>query len=268
MTAGALTIKSTAFGAEQTAYLDEGSGPVVLLLHGSGPGASALANWRLTIPALSDARRIIAPDLTGYGGSTAGADAVFHPAKWATQSFALLDTLGITTFSVIGNSLGGRIAMEMALDRPERIEKIVFMGSGGLMLQPTPALTKLRQYQPSITAMGELIRDCFLYDATLATEQMIEDRYHASIATFSQYTRMFSADRSALVLPPERIATIAMPSLVVHGRDDKVIPSDNGVMLSRLLPDADLLIFKKCGHWAQFERAADFNAAIRRFFVG
>jgi pimeloyl-ACP methyl ester carboxylesterase len=262
-----MDLKSLPIGTEQTAYLDEGSGPAVLLLHGSGPGASARANWHLTIPALVDARRVIAIDLTGFGASTASDDTEFSVANWAKQSFALLDALGIGTFSIIGNSLGGRIAMEMALDQPERMEKIVFMGSGGLMLQPTPALTKLRTYQPSIAAMGELIRECFLYDASLSSEQLIEDRYKASAATFANYSRMFGGDRSTMIVDAERIKTIAAPSLVVHGRDDKVIPPDNGVMLSRLLPNADLCIFKKCGHWAQIERATDFNAIVRRFFL-
>jgi pimeloyl-ACP methyl ester carboxylesterase len=260
-------MKTVPFGSGQTAYLDEGSGPVVLLLHGSGPGASARANWHLTVPALSDARRIIASDLTGFGASTTGSNTEFSVANWSKQSFALLDALKIATFSIIGNSLGGRIAMEMALDQPDRIEKIVFMGSGGLMLQPTPALTKLRTYEPSIAAMGELIRNCFLYDPSLSSEKLIEDRYHASVATFANYSRMFGGDRSTMVVDAERIKTIAAPSLVVHGRDDKVIPPDNGVMLSRLLPNADLCIFKKCGHWAQIERAKDFNAIVRRFLL-
>jgi 2-hydroxymuconate-semialdehyde hydrolase len=259
-------MKTVPFLNDTTAYLDEGSGPAILLLHGSGPGASANANWSRTIPALKEARRVIASDLTGFGDSTAGPDTVFSVANWAKQSFALMDALKIDTFSIIGNSLGGRIALEMALDQPKRIEKMVLMGSGGLMLQPTPHLQKLRTYKPSLEAMRELIHDCFLYDPSLSSEQLVEDRYKASAATFANYERMFSADRSTMVLAPDVIATITTPSLVVHGREDKVIPPDNGVQMSRLLPDADLVIFKHCGHWAQFERAADFNVQVRHFF--
>ncbi len=264
----AFALQTVPFGPDQTAYVDEGSGAAVLLLHGSGPGASALANWRLTIPALSDACRVIAPDLTGFGGSTASAETTFHVRSWAQQAFDLLDALNVRTFSIIGNSLGGRIAMEMALTQPERIEKLVLMGSGGLMLQPTPHLMKLRNYQPSIEAMRDLIEDCFLYDPTLSSDELVTARYHASVETFANYQRMFGADRSALVISEERIRTIATPALVVHGREDKVIPPDNGVLLSRLLPNADLCIFRHCGHWAQFERAADFNALVRRFLIG
>ena len=81
-----------------------------------------------------------------------------------------------------------------------------------------------------------------------------------SATTFDTYRGMFSADRSGLVLAPEKIATIAAPSLVIHGRDDRVIPPDNGVQISRLLQNADLHVFARCGHWAQFERQDDFNA--------
>jgi pimeloyl-ACP methyl ester carboxylesterase len=113
--------------------------------------------------------------------------------------------------------------------------------------------------------MRRLITECFLFDASLSTEQMVHERYEASAATFETYRGMFGEDRSGLLVAPERIRSITIPSLVVHGRDDRVIPPANGVRMAELLPDADLHLFARCGHWAQFERAADFNPLIASF---
>jgi 2-hydroxymuconate-semialdehyde hydrolase len=259
-----LALHSVDVAGVRTAYVDRGSGPAVLMIHGSGPGASAISTWRGNFPALH-AHRAVALDLAGFGSSVPLGEVPYTVPAWARQCFALLDALGIERTSVIGNSLGGRIAMEMALMLPARIEKLVLMGSGGLLVEPTPALRALRAYTPSFENMQRLIADCFLYDPSLASEALVRERYEASVKTFDVYHGMFSADRSGMVLTPERIATIAAPSLVVHGRDDRVIPPDNGVQIARLLQDADLHVFARCGHWAQFERGADFNPLVAEF---
>lgn len=262
-----LTLKHVTLPGVECAYFDEGSGPVVLCIHGSGPGASAVSTWRNNVPALAGTHRVIGLDLVGFGASTAIGDVPYTVPTWAQQCFALLDALGIDTVSPVGNSLGGRIAMEMALMKPARMDKLVLMGSGGLLVEPTPALRALREYTPSFENMQRLVTDCFLYDATLASDALVRERYDASEKTFATYKGMFTADRSGMVLTHEAIASIAAPSLVIHGRDDKVIPPENGVQISRLLADADLHVFARCGHWAQFERKTDFNTLVASFLT-
>jgi pimeloyl-ACP methyl ester carboxylesterase len=249
----------------RTNVVTSGSGTnAVLFVHGSGPGATGMANWRGTLPALPT-HRCVAFDLAGFGESIPRAQVPFTVPTWTKQAFEVMDRLGIDTISVVGNSLGGRIAMQMALDAPERIERLVLMGSGGLLVEPTPALRALREYTPSLENMQHLIEHCFLFDPSLSSPALVRERYETSAATFETYRGMFGEDRSGLLLAPERIASIQAPSLVVHGRDDKVIPPANGVRMAELLPDADLHLFARCGHWAQFERAADFNALIASF---
>jgi 2-hydroxymuconate-semialdehyde hydrolase len=242
-----------------------GSGAAaVLFIHGSGPGATGMANWRGTLPALPT-HRCVAFDLAGFGMSMPAAPVPFTVPTWTRQAFEVMDQLGFDRFSIVGNSLGGRIAMQMALDAPERIDRLVLMGSGGLLVEPTPALRALREYTPSLENMQHLIEDCFLFDPRLSSPELVRERYETSAATYATYRGMFGEDRSGLLLAPERIASIGARSLVVHGRNDKVIPPANGVRMAELLPDADLHLFARCGHWAQFERAADFNALIAAF---
>jgi pimeloyl-ACP methyl ester carboxylesterase len=247
----------------RTNVVTSGSGAsAVLFIHGSGPGATGMANWRGTLPALPT-HTCVAFDLAGFGGSKPAGQVPYTVPTWTTQAFELMDGLGIERFSVVGNSLGGRIAMQMALDKPERIERLVLMGSGGLLVEP--ALRALREYTPSLANMQHLIEHCFLFDPRLSSPELVRERYETSAATYETYRGMFGEDRSGLLLSPERIASIVAPALVVHGRDDKVIPPANGVRMAELLPDADLHLFARCGHWAQFERARDFNALIAAF---
>src|ERR1700689_4225107 len=108
-------------GGVPTAVIDTGvtdSGlPPVLLLHGSGAGVSPAANWRPVIPALAATRRVIAPDQLGFGGTADGSKRAFGRAAWTDHAFSLLETLGISEVDVIGNSMGGAVALPMAAAR-------------------------------------------------------------------------------------------------------------------------------------------------------
>ena len=123
-----------------TALIDTGpppgpaAAPPVLLLHGSGPGVTAAANWRPVIPALSADRRVIAPDQLGFGGTATGEPRSYGRAAWTEHALALLDTLGLGTVDVIGNSMGGAIALSMAVARPGAVRRIVTMGSMGVAM--------------------------------------------------------------------------------------------------------------------------------------
>ncbi|MGO9220877.1 MAG: alpha/beta fold hydrolase [Streptosporangiaceae bacterium] len=115
--------------------------PPVLLLHGSGPGVTATANWRPVIPALSQDRRVIAPDQLGFGGTATGERRTYGRAAWTEHALALLGTLGTGPVDIIGNSMGGAIALSLAAARPAAVRRIVLMGSMGVaMALPTGEL--------------------------------------------------------------------------------------------------------------------------------
>ncbi len=258
-------------GGIDTHYHDVGSGEPVLMLHGSGPGVSAYANWRLNMPALGQRYRILAPDLVGFGYTARPDDVYYSLGSWAAQVVAFMDALGIERASIVGNSLGGRIALEMAGTFPERLDRMVLMGVPGVGMTLTEGLKALRAYTPSEDNMRQLLLDCFAVDKSIITDDLVRTRYEASMApgAFEAYTAMFS-DRHAgsqLGITSEQVRAIAARTLLVHGREDKVVPVEVAWNMVRLLPDADLAVFARCGHWTQIERAGDFNRLVGDFLA-
>ena len=262
-------------GGVRTNYHDVGprDGSPVLLLHGSGPGVSAWANWRLTMGPLAAAgHRVLAPDLVGFGATERPADVYYSLSTWADQVFAFMDAHGLPSAGLVGNSLGGRICLEMALRHPERIDRMVLMGAPGPGMGPTEGLRKVREYQPSEENMRRLLLECFAVDPSIITDDLVRTRYEASVAdgAHETYVEMFTEKHGAteLGIGEDAVRSIGTRTLLVHGREDKVIPVEIALNMVRLLPNADLSVFARCGHWTQIERAGDFNHAIGHFFGG
>ncbi len=263
---------SIAAAGIQTNYHDVGTGEPVLLIHGSGPGVSAWANWRLTIPALAKQYRVIAPDMAGFGFSERQPNAVYNMDNWVAQAVGLLDALGIAKASVVGNSFGGALALALAIRHPERVNKLVLMGSVGVPFTITDGLDRVWGYEPSLETMKSLL-DIFAYSRALVTDELAELRYQASIREGFQesFASMFPAPRQqwvdAMTSKQEDIRALPHHTLIVHGRDDKVIPLQNAYDLVSLIDHAELHVFGQCGHWTQIEHAARFNQLVAEFLA-
>jgi pimeloyl-ACP methyl ester carboxylesterase len=259
-------------GGIQTSYLEAGAGQPVVMLHGSGPGVSAKANWENNIGVLSQRFRVLAPDIVGFGATERPDDIVYSLRSWTDHVWAFLDAHGIDKTAIVGNSLGGRIALQMATDRPDRITKMVLMGAPGVGMTPTEGLAALRAYQPSHNAMRDLLRDYFAVDPVMITDDLVAIRYEASIAdgAYEAYRAMFFDPRHAgsdLGVTAEEVRAITTPALLVHGREDKVVPMQVSVTMLGLLPNADLHVFSACGHWTQIERAGEFSALVAEYLA-
>lgn len=247
-----------------------GEGPPVLLLHGSGPGVTAWANWRLTIPELARRFRVIAPDIVGFGFTDRPEDVTYDLRTWTAHALGVLDALGIERAHVVGNSFGGSLAMSLAIHHPDRVGRLVLMGSVGVPFAITPGLDAVWGYQPSVEAMEGLL-GLFAYDRALIGPDLARQRYEASVRPGVQeaYRSMFPAPRQsavdAMTHPVEAIAGIGSPTLIVHGRDDLVIPLQNAYDLLALIDDAQLHVFGRCGHWTQLERSAEFVSLVAEF---
>jgi pimeloyl-ACP methyl ester carboxylesterase len=268
----ALTPRTIEAGGITTAYLEAGSGPPVLMMHGSGPGVSGTANWQYNIPVLAEKFHVLAPDIVGFGATERPADIVYSLRAWTDHVWAFLDALGIEKTAIVGNSLGGRIALQMATDRPERISRMVLMGSPGVGMSLTEGLQALRAYEPSHDAMRALLRNYFAVDPTLITDELVEIRYEASVAdgAYEAYRAMFFDSRhkgSELGITEDEVRAITTPTLLVHGREDKVVPVQVSVTMLGLLPNADLHVFSACGHWTQIERAEEFSALVADYLA-
>jgi 2-hydroxymuconate-semialdehyde hydrolase len=259
-------------GSVVTNYHDVGAGAPVLLIHGSGPGVTAWANWRMPISELSKHFRCIAPDMAGFGYSTAPRGYRFTRQRWLEQLVGLLDELGIQKVSIIGNSFGGSLALALAICHPERVDRIVLMGTVGVPFELTPGLDKVWGYTPSVENMAAIMR-IFAYDSNLISDDLVQMRYEASIRTGVQdsYAKMFQAPRQrwieAMSHPESDIRAIPHKTLLIHGRDDRVIPVDTSVTLNRWIDDSQLHIFGRCGHWTQIEHGPDFNRLVVGFLT-
>ena len=261
-------------GGYKTHYHEAGSGETVLFIHGSGPGVTAWANWRLTLPGLAQKFHVLALDVLGFGYSERPDGVTYAKSVWVDHLLAFLDAKDVRRCSIVGNSMGGGLALAIATRRPELVHKLVLMGSSGVRMELTPALDKVWGYQPSREAMRELLTECFAYDTSFITRELVDLRYAASIQPGFQesYGSMFPAPRQRgiddLASDPELLGKIASPALIIHGREDKVVPLSASYKLFELLPDAELHVFGKCGHWTQIERTAQFNQLVDFFLSG
>jgi len=253
-----------------THYHDLGQGKAVLMLHGSGPGVYAWANWRFALPALGGRARVIAPDIVGFGHTERPEEVRYSLRTWTDHVWGFLDALGIEKVSVIGNSLGGRIALQMAEDNQERLERLVLMGSPGVGMTMTDGLQALRGYEPSFAAMNDLLKTYFAVNPDLITEDLVQIRYEASAAPGAHEayrTMFFHPDHAGgqLGITEEQVRSVTVPTLLVHGREDRVVPLDVSWNMLQLLPRGDLHVFSRCGHWTQIERPHEFNTVVSDF---
>ena len=246
-------------------------GVPLLLIHGSGPGVSAFANWRLVMPAFAASRRVIAPDMAGFGFTDRPAGYDYTIDNWVSHALGLLDALALPQVDLIGNSFGGALSLALAIRHPQRVRRLVLMGAAGVHFELTPALDAVWGYQPSFENMRRMM-DLFAYDRSLVNDELAELRYQASIRPGFQesFSAMFPAPRQrsvdALASPEADIAKLAHQTLVIHGREDRVIPMATSLRLAELIPNAQLHVFGKCGHWTQIEHSARFARLVTDFF--
>ena len=234
---------------------------------------TATANWRPIIPAVSADRRVVAPDQLGFGGTATGEPRTYGRTAWTDHALALLDTLGIGTVDIIGNSMGGAIALSIAAARPHAVRRIVLMGSMGVAMALPDGLNAVWGYTPGLKQMRRVI-GLFAYNRDLVTDELVQMRYRASLepAVRDSWAAMFPEPRQRwvddLALSGGELAAIRVPVLMVHGRDDRVVPwRSSSAQLVDLLPDARLHVLTGCGHWTMIERTADFLAVVQSFLA-
>lgn len=262
------TIKTGSFN---TNYHDLGKGHPIVMLHGSGPGVTAWGNWNKVFEPLSKNYRVIAPDMQGFGFSERKPDDVYSMNNWVQQTIDLFDALGIEKAHLVGNSFGGALALSMAIKYPERVDKLVLMGSMGVSFPITYGLDQVWGYTPSEANMEKML-ELFTYDHSFATPDLIKTRYESSIQEGFQesFHAMFPEPRQngveAMAGNQAYIRDIQNETLIIHGRDDRVIPLSNSIELLHLIKNSELHVFGKCGHWTQIEHSEEFATLVLSFF--
>jgi 2-hydroxy-6-oxonona-2,4-dienedioate hydrolase len=252
---------------------EAGSGQAVFLLHGSGPGATGWSNFSPNIPFLAQKYHVIAVDMPGWGES--------DPCTWqqrdhSTALAELMDALGIEKATVIGNSMGGGTTIRFGYEHPDRVIRLITMGSssGARTLTGPGGLTEgLKILQkgyrtPTFETMRELV-DVMTFDSSFATDELIQQRADMT-AAHPAHNKNFldgTTKRAVVELDHDKVATIKAPTLLFHGRDDRVVHYENSLRLGMLIPDSRIVLINRCGHWLQIEHADEFNQMVDLFIT-
>jgi pimeloyl-ACP methyl ester carboxylesterase len=250
----------------QGAVIDVHEGPAVLFLHGTAPGTTAEANFGPLIASIQG-HRLIAPDLLGFGASPKPEGLDYGPDLWVRQARELLDERGIADVVLVGNSLGARVATTLAAAEPSRVRGLVLL-STRVRPSQTKAQQLLRDYTPGLSAMETLLRECFVTDQSLVTPDLVRRRYEDSAQPGAQealHTTFAHLAKNPSAPTPDQLSRLTMPTLLLHGREDRVVPVENASVLADAMPHANLHLLGGTGHWLQIERAATVNALVGEF---
>ena len=255
-------------------YQEIGRGYPLICMHGAGPGASAESNFKLNAGPFSEKFRVILFDMPQYGKSDK--IVLTQPRlKYNAQLLSgFLTKLGIEKAHIVGNSMGGQVALKFGLDFPAMLERVVVIGSGAMtsIFTPTPVegVKMIGRYYKGSGPSREKLRELLttiVYDSSFLTDEIFEERYTASIDP--DVVELFGKRQGEL--PRETLAAdlnkLKAKLLVIWGMDDRFGALDVGLQMTRIVPDAQMHIFARCGHWAQIEHAAAFNRLVLDFLL-
>jgi 4,5:9,10-diseco-3-hydroxy-5,9,17-trioxoandrosta-1(10),2-diene-4-oate hydrolase len=255
--------------------LGDPTAPALILIHGSGPGASGWSNYNKNVEALAQHFHLIVPDCPGFGQSDMKPVDAKVPLWWKDIMIGLMDVLVIDKAHFVGNSMGGMITLKMAMDNPERIDKMILMGPGGgtpvFSTWPSPGIINLVTAYEGEGITPEKVKGFIsqsLFNQSLMTDDLIAQRTAAALDPRIVAQPPMRAGPGG---PPEdlwrdaRLTKLPHETLIVWGREDRVLPLDNGMILMKQIPKAQMTIFPQCGHWAMWEQPERFNRTVLSF---
>ncbi len=256
-------------------FNDAGSGPTVAMLHGGGPGASGWSNYYRNLDALVNAGfRVLLIDSPVFNKSGEIVSDVPRNLLNARATRGVLDALGIGKAHLVGNSMGGASALSFALEFPEHLDRMVLMGPGAQgpsIIQPQPGEGIKRMFklymQPNYENF-EAMLEVFVYDPQAITEELRKGRWSNIESNLNHLKNFVESSKLCPVTHwdlSNRFPEIVHKTLVTWGRDDRFVPLDHGLRMINTLQDARLHILPKCGHWAQWEHAEEFNRLVLDF---
>lgn len=259
-------------------YWTMGSGPPVILIHGIG---ASVEYWQYNIRPLSQHYRIYIMDLVGFGHSEKP-KIEYSPVYFSNFVADFMDSQGTKRASLVGNSLGGFVCLQFAIDFPERVDKMVLVDTAGLgpeliwilRLMTLPVLGEIL-YGPNKTTTRLFHRKLF-YDKRFVTDEWVEQNLEMarlpgarnSFLSLLRYGVNFRGLRPETLKPSlEHIPEIMVPTLIVWGAQDKVIPLPHAHIGHKMMANSQLHIFNQCGHVPQIEKAEEFNRLVTDFLA-
>ncbi len=251
-------------------YTDQGQGPVVVFLHGSGNGASGHSNFKGNVPALVAAGyRCIVPDLIGYGYSDKPDD-VEYPLSFFIECIKqTLDVIGVNQYTLVGNSLGGAIALGFALAHPQNIERLVLMAPGGLNDLPDylamPGMAMMfglfNSGEPvTPDRMKEFFRKAFVVNPDCVDDALVQERLAIMKTQNPQVIKTMKVPNMT-----EQLGQITCPSLALWGLNEQMMPDSGILRLAKGMPNCRMVLVPQCGHWVMMEHRELFNRTVIDF---
>ena len=259
-------------------YNDAGEGAeTVVMLHGSGPGATGWANFHRNVDAFVAAGyRVVLMDCLGWGKSDPVVCTGSRSDLNARTLKGLLDGLKLDKVHIVGNSMGGHSAVAFALSNPTRVGKLILMGGGTggpsqFVPMPTEGIKLLQGLyrEPTIENLKKMM-NVFVFDPSSMTEELFQARLDNMLARrdhLENFVKSLAANPKQFPDQGPRLGEISAPTLVIWGRDDRFVPMDTGLRLVWGMQNAEMHIFNRCGHWAQWEHADKFNRMVLDFLA-
>ena len=250
-----------------------GAGTPVALLHGSGAGVSAWANFSQVIEPLSQHFDLIAPDIAGFGQTELKPNTQYSIMLWVEHFVGILDALEIEKTSVVGNSFGGALGLMTAINHPERIDKLVLLGTPCGRFPMTDGLRAQLDFDGTMDGMRKAV-SYFPYDDSYITEELIERRFEAATrdGALEAFRKLMPAPQGDAPevrgIPEKLLRNVKHKALILHGREDRLVPHVCALDMHDWLENSLLVSFGKCGHWVQIEREVEFLAHVTSFLGG
>ncbi|MBI5263427.1 MAG: alpha/beta hydrolase [Bradyrhizobium sp.] len=252
----------------RTRYLESGNGSPLILIHGGGAGADSYGNWRRVIPLLAGDHRVIAVDMIGFG-RTAKPEGSYSQDRRIDHLTAFIEALELDgPAALVGNSMGGATALGVSVRRPDLVRALVLMGSAGLNVEISKELLPILNYDFTREGMIRLIRaltnDRFEIDEDLVS-------YRFALAGEADARRAYAAtmgwikEQGGLFYEEDFIRKVDVPTLVINGKQDKVVPLASAFRFLQLIENSWGYIIPHCGHWAMIEHPESFAEATLSF---
>ncbi|ADG06989.1 alpha/beta fold hydrolase [Kyrpidia tusciae] len=256
----------------KTHVWETGSGETVLFVHGGGAGADAWGNWKDTLPRFAAAGfRAVAIDMVGFGKTDKPDPATFEYSNQARidHLIGVIQSMNVSKLNLVGNSMGGAASLGVCIQRPELVNKLVLLGSAGRHrpVQRSEELNAVLKYTPGREQMYKIVRgltnpkfevDEAMVDYRLALSQ--------SPGTMEAYIgTMKWVEKNGMFYEDEELQSIPHKTLVIHGKNDRMVPIDESWEICRLIENAWMHIIPNCGHWAMIEHPDEFCAVTLYF---
>lgn len=242
-------------------YIEAGQGRAVILLHGLG---AVKEMWMANFAALALGHHVYALDQLGFGHSDKPL-LEYKIATWVDFLYGFMQSENIRTATLVGNSLGGWIALEFTAQHPEMVEKLVLVDAAGLAWGRGGPVVDLN---PSSMAGWRTLLESLFYDKKMVSDQVVLRVFTDHLRNNDGYTiERTLAGFAQAQFEDDKLKSIHAPTLVVWGREDELLPVARGEKFRDGIPGAKLVVLEQCGHLPQLEKADEFNRAVLDFLA-